>query len=219
MQSHITGYLRWHVSVFIIQSQRRWRHAEGKQETCRWKTSKPWISRKARAEEIMWKRRLQESQCHLARLAPADKTCHKSCSRLPRWYAPFTCFVLVEYLLIMFDRFHGRALLDWQNLPQQFSIKHLPVSHLSRFHLHLFLLQFTVLCHFCNIHTWLNLFKTYMTIFLLHSNQVVKIENETHRGFAMTITTFSVFCVLYEKHFFFTKLFFANFLGIFCISF
>lgn len=74
MQSHITGDLRWHVSVFIVQSQRRWRHAEGEQEMCRWKTSKPWISRKARAEEIMWKRRLQERQCHLARLAPADKT-------------------------------------------------------------------------------------------------------------------------------------------------
>lgn len=74
MQSPITGYLRWHVSVFIVQSQRRWRHAEGEQEMCRWKTSKPWISRKARAEEIMRKRRLQERQCHLARLAPADKT-------------------------------------------------------------------------------------------------------------------------------------------------
>lgn len=146
MQSHITGYLRWHLSVFIVQSQRRWRQAEGKQETCRWKTSKPWISRKARAGEIMWKRRLQERQCHLARLAPADKTRHKSCSRLPRWYAAFTCFVLAEYLLIMFDRFHCRALLDWQNLPQQFSIKHLPVSHLSLFHLHFFLLLFN-LCH------------------------------------------------------------------------
>lgn len=52
-----------------------------------------------------------------------------------------------------------------------------------------------------NIYTWLNLFKTYMTIFLLHSNQVIKIENETHRGLAMTITAFNVFCVLYEKHF------------------
>lgn len=135
MQSHITGYLRWHVSVFIVQSQRRWRHAEGEQEMCRWKTSKPWISRKARAEEIMWKRRLQERQCHLAR---------QNCSRLPRWYAPFTCFVLAEYLLIMFDRFDCRALLDWQNLPKQFSIKHLPVSHLSPFHLHLFLLQFNL---------------------------------------------------------------------------